>query len=85
MSVTLEYKSVLFVRCGNNQYLSSYGGDYCSKKYKRSFVVTYGGVWQSVHMAGVWSQSDGRFCVDAFGRNFASVAVKMFSHLIYFR
>jgi hypothetical protein len=29
-------------------------------------------------------QSGGRFCVGAFGRNLASVAVKMFSHLIYF-
>jgi hypothetical protein len=29
-------------------------------------------------------ESSGRFCVGAFGRNLASVAVKMFSHLIYF-
>jgi hypothetical protein len=29
-------------------------------------------------------ESGGRFCVPAFGRNLASVAVKMFSHLIYF-
>jgi hypothetical protein len=29
-------------------------------------------------------ESGGRFCVDAFGRNLASVAVKMFSHLIKF-
>jgi hypothetical protein len=29
-------------------------------------------------------ESGGRFCVGAFGRNLASVAVKMFSHLIYF-
>jgi hypothetical protein len=28
--------------------------------------------------------SGGRFCVGAFGRNTASVAVKMFSQLIYF-
>jgi hypothetical protein len=28
--------------------------------------------------------SGGRFCVAAFGRNLASVAVKMFSHLIWF-
>jgi hypothetical protein len=28
--------------------------------------------------------SGGRFCVGAFGRNLASVAVKMFSHLIQF-
>jgi hypothetical protein len=29
-------------------------------------------------------ESGCRFCVGAFGRNLASVAVKMFSHLIYF-
>jgi hypothetical protein len=29
-------------------------------------------------------ESGGRFYVVAFGRNLASVAVKMFSHLIYF-
>jgi hypothetical protein len=28
-------------------------------------------------------QSGGRFCVGAFGRNLAPVAVKTFSHLIY--
>jgi hypothetical protein len=28
-------------------------------------------------------ESGGRFCVGAFGRNLASVAVKIFSHLIY--
>jgi hypothetical protein len=34
---------------------------------------------------GVWSLAlGGRFCFVAFGRNLASVAVKMFSHLIYF-
>jgi hypothetical protein len=31
----------------------------------------------------VLRESGGRFCVGAFGRNLASVAVKMFSHLIY--
>jgi hypothetical protein len=29
-------------------------------------------------------ESGGRFCVGAFGRNLASVVLKMFSHLIYF-
>jgi hypothetical protein len=29
-------------------------------------------------------KSGGRFCVGAFGSNLASIAVKMFSHLIYF-
>jgi hypothetical protein len=28
--------------------------------------------------------SGGRFCVGAFGRNLASVAVKIFSHSVYF-
>jgi hypothetical protein len=51
--------------------LSSHGGDSGSKKFKRG----YGGVWRSL-------ESGGRFCVGAFGRNLASVAVKMFSHLI---
>jgi hypothetical protein len=29
-------------------------------------------------------KSGGRFCIGAFGRNLASVAVKMFSHFINF-
>jgi hypothetical protein len=29
-------------------------------------------------------ESGSRFCVVAFGRNMASVAVKFFSHMIYF-
>jgi hypothetical protein len=29
-------------------------------------------------------ESGGRFCVRVFGRNLASVAAKMFSHLIHF-
>jgi hypothetical protein len=32
----------------------------------------------------VWRESGGRFCVGAFGKNLTSVAVKMFSRLIYF-
>jgi hypothetical protein len=35
-----------------------------------------------VGSGGVWSH--GRFCVGPFGRNLASDAVKMFSHLIFF-
>jgi hypothetical protein len=59
--------------------LSSDGGDSGSKKYMRS----YGMVWRSLCLAGV-CESGGRFCVGAFGRNLASIAVKMFSHSIYF-
>jgi hypothetical protein len=37
-----------------------------------------------MRLAGFWSlESGGRFCVGAFGRNLASVVVKMFLHLIY--
>jgi hypothetical protein len=42
-----------------------------SKKCKRG----YDGVWWSL-------ESGGQFCVCAFGRNLASVTVKMISHLI---
>jgi hypothetical protein len=43
----------------------------------------YGGIRQSLCLAGAWSvDSGGWFYVGAFGRNLASVTVKMFSHLI---
>jgi hypothetical protein len=32
--------------------ISFEGGDYCSKKFKRG---AYGGVWQILRLAGVWS------------------------------
>jgi hypothetical protein len=56
----------------------SYDTGDCSKaKCKRGYGDGYGGVWRSL-------ESGGRFYVDAFGRNLASVAVKEFSHLTYF-
>jgi hypothetical protein len=48
------------------------------------------GLWQSLRWGlaesafGESLESGGRFCVGAFDRNLASVALKMFSHLIYF-
>jgi hypothetical protein len=73
------------VKNSNLLKLSSDGGDSGSRKCKRSCSGTYGGVWWSLLLAGVWSlESGGRFCVGSFDRNLASVAVKMFSHLIYF-
>jgi hypothetical protein len=60
--------------------LSSDGGDSGSNKCKRGYGGAYGGVWWSLGSL----ESGGRFCVGAFGRNLASVAVKMFSHFIYF-
>jgi hypothetical protein len=77
MSVTLDCTSVPFVRCGKELKLSSDGGDSRSKKCRRGYGCAYGGVW--------WCLLSGsRFCVGAFGRNLASVAVKMFLHLICF-
>jgi hypothetical protein len=51
--------------------LSLDGGDSGSKKCKKG----YGGVWQSLHLVGVWSQVAGFVLV-----RLASVTVKMFSH-----
>jgi hypothetical protein len=39
--------------------LSSDGPDVRSKKYKRGIGGAYGEVWQSLHLAGVWSQAVG--------------------------
>jgi hypothetical protein len=59
------------------------GGDSGSKKCKRGYGGAYSGVWRSLRVAGIWSlESVGRFYVGAIGRNLASVAVKMFPHLI---
>jgi hypothetical protein len=65
--------------------LISDGGNFGSKKCKRGYGGAYGGVWRSLGLVGVWSLESGdRFYVGMFGRNLASVAVKIFSHLIYF-
>jgi hypothetical protein len=53
--------------------LSLDDGNSGSKKCKQG----YDGIWWSLELGG-------QFCVGAFGRNLASVTVKMFSHLIYF-
>jgi hypothetical protein len=61
------------------------GGDSGSKKCKWGYGDAYGGVWQSLCLAGVWNPASGsQFYVGAFSRNLVSVAVKMFSQLIYF-
>jgi hypothetical protein len=50
------------------------------------WVIWWGLWWGLVESAfGESVESGGRFCVCEFGSNVASVAVKMFSHLIYFR
>jgi hypothetical protein len=78
MSVTLDCTSAPFVRCGKK--LSYGGGESRSKKCKRGYGGAYGEVWRRMNLAGVcW-----RSCVCAFGRSLASVALKMFSHVIYF-
>jgi len=52
------------------------GSDSGGKKCKRGYRGDCGRVWSL--------ESGGRFCVSAFDRNLASVAMKMFSRLIYF-
>jgi hypothetical protein len=39
--------------------LSSEGGDSGSKKRKRGYGGACGGIWRSLHLAGVWSQAVG--------------------------
>jgi hypothetical protein len=39
--------------------LSCDSGDSGSKKCKRGYGGAYGGVWQSLRLAGVWSQAVG--------------------------
>jgi hypothetical protein len=63
--------------------LSSDGGDSGSKKCKRGCDCVYGGVWRGL-AESVFGRSL-ESSVGAFGRNLASVAVKMFSHWIYFQ
>jgi hypothetical protein len=75
-SVTLG--SAPFVRCRKHLKLSSGGGEFGSKNTNN----TMGGLAESLFAMGM--ESDGRVCGGAFGRNLASVVVKMFSHLIYF-
>jgi hypothetical protein len=59
--------------------LSSDGGDYGSGKCKRDYGAC---LEESAFSESL--ESGGLLCVGAFGSNLASVAVKMFSHLIYF-
>jgi hypothetical protein len=58
--------------------LYSDGGDFESKKFKRNYDGVY-----CVYVFGESLESGGQFCFGAFGSNLASVAVEMFSHLIY--
>jgi hypothetical protein len=51
------------------------GGNSGSKKCRRGYIGAYGEVWHSV-------ESGSQLCVDAFCRNLASAAVKMFSLLM---
>jgi hypothetical protein len=70
--------------CDAEKKLNSDGGDSGSKKCKLYYGGVYSGVWRSLRLAGDGSlESGSRFCVGAFGRYLASVAMKMFSNLIY--
>jgi hypothetical protein len=56
MSVTLDCTSVRYEKKFR---LSSDGGDFGSKKCKRGFGGSYGEVWRSLRLTGVWSQAVG--------------------------
>jgi hypothetical protein len=65
--------------------LSSDVGDPGNKTCKRGYGGACGGVWRNIRCTRAWSLELGdRFCVSVFGRNLASVAVKMFSRLVHF-
>jgi hypothetical protein len=54
--------------CDAKKIVSFDGGDSGSKKCKRGYCSAYGGVWQSLRLAGfLILESGGRFCVSAFG------------------
>jgi hypothetical protein len=57
MSVTLEWTRAPFVRCGKKLKLISDGSDCGSKKRKRGYGGTYGEVWWSLRLTGVWTQA----------------------------
>jgi hypothetical protein len=86
MSATLDWMSWVVRAMRKNLKLSYKWGNSGSKKCKRGYGGAHGGVWWSLRIEGVWAlDSDGLFCVDEFGRNRASVAVIMFTHLIWFK
>jgi hypothetical protein len=65
--------------------LDSDGDDSGRKKCKRGYGSAYGGIWRSLRLAGNWSlESGGQFYCAAFPKNLPSLAVKVFSCLIYF-
>jgi hypothetical protein len=55
-----------------------------ARNANEDMVAPMVGVCRILRLAGVWSQVV-VFCVGAFDRNLTSVAVKMFSHLIYLK
>lgn len=57
--------------------LTSDGGNSDNKKHKRGYGSAYRRAWRSL-------ESGGRCFVGAFDKNIGLVAVKMFSHLIYY-
>jgi hypothetical protein len=68
------------VRYGNKLKLSSDGGDPSARKCKRGCGGAYVAVWRRLRNSGI--RRSVLYC--AFDSNLASVAVKMFSHVINF-
>jgi hypothetical protein len=63
--------------------ISPGGGDYGRRKCRRGYTCAYGEVRRNLRLTEVWRmESGGWFCISVFGRNVASVAVKIFAKLI---
>jgi hypothetical protein len=64
ISIIANVRHVSLYECAlremrNKLKLSSDGGDFGRKKCKRGYGGAYGGVWQSLRLAGVWRQAIG--------------------------
>jgi hypothetical protein len=76
---TVRVRSSCEAGGGGQIQFSSYGGDIGSKNRRQG----YGGAY-CVSAFGESLKLNGWFCTAAIGRNQVSIALKIFSHLIYF-
>jgi hypothetical protein len=80
MPVTLDCTSAPFVRCGKNEIKFRQWRLWYQEKQTRPCWRLWWGLVESTFDGS--QESGGKFCVSGFGRNLASVAVKMFLHFI---
>lgn len=68
MSITLGFTSAPFLGCGTKLKIRSESGDSDNMKCKRGSGGAYGGVWQCLHLSGIWSQVVGSVLARLAGR-----------------